>query len=154
MNRTSMAIRSKNLALFASLAFLLASCTQRPNQEPVFPVHGKVLFEDKAAVGAIVWLHPVELVDEKDPVVLADVPRPRAVVEEDGSFHLSTYGTKDGAPVGRYYVAVFWSKTTGGGDDGGEDLLPARYQDAKNSGLPIIAVKSELNELPPFRLTR
>jgi hypothetical protein len=112
-----------------------------------------VLFEDKPAVGAIVWLHPLETIDEKDPTVRAEIQRPRGIVEDDGSFQMSTYGTKDGAPIGRYLVTVFWTKNAGG-DDGGEDLLPPRYQDPKTSGLPVIEIKSEPNELPPFRLTR
>jgi hypothetical protein len=83
--------------------------------------------------------------------------RPTGIVQEDGSFELSTYGVKDGAPAGRYRVTLVWTrKKKGGGDKDEEMLLPARYMDPSQTGLPVVEVKElakgEANVLPPFKL--
>jgi hypothetical protein len=142
------------LACAALLLSSLAGCTQGPPKEAVFPVHGQLLFDKEPATGAVVWLNPVNLLDEKDPKVLAETLRPRGIVQEDGSFEVSTYGTNDGAPPGKYLISIHWTKSTGHGDDGGQSLLPPSYQDPRTAGLPMIEVKREPNMLPPFRLSR
>jgi len=72
-------------------------------------------------------------------------PRPRAEVEPNGSFALSTYGDKDGAPVGDYHVTVTWpGKET-------EDQLQGRYSEAGTSKLKAI-IKEGQNDLPTFEL--
>ncbi len=131
-----------------------AGCRKTEPRRELFPVTGQVFFDKKPARGAVVWFHNIDVIDAKaDPEVLAVEPRPRGVVREDGSFEVSTYGTNDGAPAGRYRLAIFWTRNTGKGDDGGENLLPLHYQDPSNSELPIIEIKSEPNVLPPLYLT-
>jgi len=103
-------------------------------------VRGQVFVQEKPAAGAFVSFVPVnESAENKDA-------RPRAYVEKDGSFTLGTYGDKDGAPAGDYYVLVVW---TGGEDP--EDRLKGRYSDPKKSDLKV-TVKEGPNELKPFML--
>ncbi len=131
-------------------AALLAGCGT--GQKAVFPATGKVMFQGKPAPKAVVWLHP-ETSDGGPGEV-----RPRGEVADDGSFSLSTYKTDDGAPAGRYRVVVFWYKNwlrpAGNGDELGENLLPARYQDPANSGLPIVEIVEGTNAIPTIELKR
>jgi hypothetical protein len=139
------------IRLAVILSFLFALGCGGGSREAVYPVKGQVFYKGKAAAGAVVWFHRV---DVEAPAVgqPATQTPPRGVVQEDGSFELSTYAAKDGAPVGRYRVTVRWTKSRGGGDDE-ENLLPPRYMDPKTSGLPLVEVKAQANELARFDLT-
>jgi len=109
------------------------------NQKPVHPVKGSVTVGGQPAVAAFVLFTPVnEPPDAKDP-------RPRAEVQEDGSFAISTYGAEDGAPLGEYIVTVTWEDRELG------DKLGGRYSDSTRSTLRA-TVKEGANELPPFKL--
>ncbi len=104
------------------------------------PVRGKLFVQDKPAVGAFVLFFPVhEPAEAKDP-------RPRAEVDADGSFQLSTYDANDGAPAGEYIVTVTWP-----GQEDQEDKLSGRYSDPAKSRLRG-TVKEGSNELPAIRL--
>lgn len=66
------------------------------------PVEGHVTINGRPPAGAIVHLYPVgEAVDPRNS-------RPWGMVEEDGSFTLSTYEQGDGAPVGEYIFTIIW----------------------------------------------
>ena len=96
--------------LCLTLACTASSCAKHNKDElAVFPVSGKVLFAGKPTPGAIAILHPVGDPDQKRP-------NPRAVVDREGNFKLSTYRTNDGAPAGDYVVTVDWRKR--GADSG------------------------------------
>jgi hypothetical protein len=127
------------------LALACASCSSKSSQtgvtKPVHPVRGKLFVAEKPAVGAFVLFIPVN--EPPD----SPVPRPRATVQEDGSFQLSTYGENDGAPVGDYRITVVWG--VDGRDD--EDRLQGRYADPDRSGLKH-TVKEGPNEIPAFKL--
>src|SRR5262245_17492557 len=87
------------LPAFALIA--LPSCEQkRYEQIPLYPVRGKVLFDGQPAAGARIQFHPVT------PSERAKYPS--AKVEADGSFALTTFENKDGAPPGEYLVTVRW----------------------------------------------
>jgi hypothetical protein len=109
--------------------------------KPVFPVRGQVFVNDQPAAGAFVLFIPVN-----EPAEPAD-PRPRATVEADGSYSLSTYGENDGAPAGEYFVTVTWP--VDGRDD--EDRLRGRYREPRRSRLTA-TVKDGPTEVPAFRL--
>jgi hypothetical protein len=64
----------------------------------VFPVTGRVLLNGKAVPHAFVVFHPVVLDS-------ANV-RPHAQADGNGSFLLSTYDDRDGAPAGEYRITV------------------------------------------------
>lgn len=109
------------------------------NQKPVHPVRGRVTVRGQPAAGAFVLLVPVnEPPDAKDP-------RPRAEVQEDGSFTIWTYAPDDGAPAGQYVVTVRWEDRDVG------DKLGGRFAEAASSPLRA-SVKEGINELPPFAL--
>jgi len=139
----------------AALAFTLwavslacSSCSGT-NDPPVFPVHGKVLFKGKPASGAFVVLHSV------DPSSMSQKGRPRAVVQDDGSFTVSTYGAKDGAPAGDYAVSITWKTTKvniparKGRPKRVPTNFPEKYKKPKTSGL-VIRVEQTQNKLQPF----
>jgi hypothetical protein len=133
-----------------ALAAPLLGCGE--GQKPVFPATGKVMFQGKPTPKAVVWLHPENSDGSPGEV------RPRGVVNDDGSFSLSTYKTDDGAPAGRYRAVVFWyqnwAKPNGQGDELGKNLLPPRYQDPMKSDLPIVEIKAESNSIPTLELKR
>lgn len=73
---------------------------------PVSPVTGKVLFDGKPPVGAIVRMIPT------DPNMQKVIGSSVGIVEADGTFKTRTYpgGAPDGAPNGDYLVVFFWFK--------------------------------------------
>jgi hypothetical protein len=92
----------------------------------------------------MVVFHPVGNADPK-------APRPFATLEKDGSFELSTYDTRDGAPVGDYAVTLTWElPAKGGDDDSGPDLLRNTvYSNPARTPLKA-TIKPGRNELDPF----
>jgi hypothetical protein len=142
MPRT-LAVRLALRCLLATALLLAVSCSGR---KTVYPVTGKVFFENQPAVGATVLFHPQEK-SEENPV------GPVGRVGEDGTFRLTTYSQEDGAPAGRYTVTIFWGKPSKGGDDFDKILVPARYLTPTTSGLTA-EVPEQATELPPFYLTK
>jgi hypothetical protein len=133
---------SSTLLAAAGLSLVLAGCSD--NRKPVVPVHGKVFFRGRPAEGALVIFNPV---DESDP----NLVKPQGVVSRDGSFEVSTYGEKDGAPEGEYAVTFVWTiqdpKTKREWSP-----LPARLMQPSQSKLRV-TIKDGPNELQPFQLT-
>ena len=131
------------------VGFGSSSCSAKKGQ-PVFPVHGKVFFDGEPATGALVIFHPV---NHHDP----EEGKPRAVVEKDGSFAVTTYAAGDGAPAGEYAVSIRWkTKTVKHPTRKGFPMkvatnFPERYQDPKTSRL-VVRIQEGSNELPPFDL--
>lgn len=124
------------------LALAVVSCGE--NRKPVYPVHGKALFRGRAAEGALVIFNPV---DESDPKPV----KPQGVVASDGSFEISTYGERDGAPAGEYAVSFVWlienPKTKKEWSP-----LSTRLMQPDQAGLRV-TVKEGPNDLQPFQLT-
>src|ERR1051326_6275998 len=89
-----------------ALVLLLPACQEsRYERVALSPVRGKVLYNGQPAVGAEVRLHPVTA-SEKSKFY------PVAKVEADGSFALTTFENKDGAPPGEYLVTVRWDEVS------------------------------------------
>jgi hypothetical protein len=116
-----------------------------------YPVRGEFYWEGKPAAGAVVFFHPLESLGASNEAPAAGV-RPVGRVREDGSFEVSTYGTNDGAPVGRYRLSLVWTKNTSKRTDDEEFLLPVELMDPHKAKLPIVEVKAEPNVLPALRL--
>jgi tetratricopeptide (TPR) repeat protein len=112
------------------------------------PVHGQAFFQNQPIPQASVVLDPAWT---KEP----GFPRPHAVVKDDGSFVLSTYGQEDGAPDGEYRVMVTWFVRTPGEDYDGApsppNNLPAKYGRFDTSGLAVRIEKGK-NEIPALQL--
>lgn len=112
---------------------------------PVHPVVGHMTCGKLIPSGAQVVFHPVA-------GELPDQAVPRAVVRNDGSFVLSTFGTDDGAPTGEYIVTIQWFRV---GKDGspGPNVLPRRYAFPDSSPLRV-AVAEGRNELTHLEVSR
>jgi hypothetical protein len=104
------------------------------SQLPVAPAKGQVFYRGKPlAFGSVMFQSNVG-------------PPARGVIQRDGTFQLSTYGTNDGAVIGQHQVriACFESQIPAGapvarsGEAGvGKSLIPPRYSNLDTSGLRV-----------------
>jgi hypothetical protein len=141
------------IAALAAIQFLAsAGCSKQhdPRFLPVFPATGTVTFKGQPPVGAYIALHPKDAALAKDPKFIP----PRASVQPDGTFVLSSYNSNDGATPGEYVVTFEWHKTikrSNGEPDLGPNLLPPQYSKVKTSPV-IVKIAEGKNELPPIVL--
>jgi hypothetical protein len=70
-------------------------------------VSGKVLYHGDPAAGAVIYFHREGA--PADP----HQPIPFGIVEDDGSFDLTSDGVGDGCPPGKYAVLVEWKGKPG-----------------------------------------
>ena len=136
------------LAAIVAIAMLaFCGCGDSGSQRvPVFKTAGKITFNNRPVDGAFLVLHP-------KAAAAADVPRPTAHVQPDGSFEPTTFDSADGAPAGEYVVTVEWRKLI---NDRGEwvpgpNLLPAKYSNPATSGVTVMVAEGK-NELPAITL--
>jgi hypothetical protein len=116
----------------------------------VSPASGTVTYQGKPLPGAFILFRKAEI----DP----EVPSPTATTGEDGSFALTTYENKDGAPAGDYVVTISTAPTTVVEKkvslkkaERPVDHLKGKYADPKTSGLKA-TIKPGVNRLEPFDL--
>lgn len=126
------------------------------------PVSGKVLYHGQPAAGAVVYFHR-----QATPGTESG-PIPSGVVEDDGSFTLTTDGIGGGARPGKYSVLVEWREEKGDGVvpvksrgnatlvkrsrvRAGADRLKGRYLDISKPML-VAEVAPGAGSLPPFEL--
>jgi hypothetical protein len=132
-------------AVLLSLVVLGSNLFGSSDRVRVHPARGTAMWEGKPLANASIFLHPV---DAKSP----NAPRPRAVVQEDGTFAVGTYRKDDGAPAGEYRVTVQWfNKTRGQGMPA--NVLPRHYAAPDTSGLTVRIQEGD-NQLPPLQLSR
>jgi hypothetical protein len=138
------------IVLVACLAFIPLACGGPEGRVPLFEAFGTVTYQGKPLPGAFV-LFRKEVIDP-------NVPSPTATTGEDGSFVLTTYEDKDGAPAGDYLVAISTAPRTPTEKKVSltkvelpVDHLKGRYGDPKTSGLKV-TIKSGGNKLGPFDL--
>jgi hypothetical protein len=124
------------------LCLTLAACGGSA-QKQVFPVRGQVFMGKKPAAGALVVLRPLE----GDSLEAWPNGYPRATVEDDGAFRITTYTTYDGAPPGEYAVLIQWMKE----QPEEVDVLEGRYADPANPKYRIKVAEGE-NNLEPYHL--
>ena len=130
--------------LLLTVAFLIMGCGGGDDREPVYPVHGQVLYQGRPAEGALVAFHPIDGPD-------AGALKPHGRVEADGSFRLGTYEADDGAPAGEYAGTVDWPDDTPGPPGPRPDRLRGRYSDPQASPFQV-QIREGTNELEPFQL--
>jgi hypothetical protein len=129
------------------------------------PVSGKVLYRGEPAAGAVLYFH------REDAPRAAHQPIPSGIVEDDGSFNLTSDGVGDGCPPGKYAVLVEWKGKPGPEmakpkpargkakavavsrltARNGVDRLKGRYFDIAKPQLHA-EVTPGSNHLPPFEL--
>jgi hypothetical protein len=118
---------------------------------PLFPVKGKVVMDGQPLAGATLIFYATS-----DMPRGAAPQRPRAVVEDDGTFQVSTYDNDDGAPAGQYKVTVSWKGATKGlNNEQIADLpekAPESVQKPRSSKLRV-EVKEGDNSIPTWDLT-
>lgn len=137
---------STGLCGIAIAMVAMTGCSQgTPDRTPVFPAKGTITFKGQPISGALVALHP------KTPV--AGTPNPRANVDKNGAFNVSTYVTADGAPEGDYTLTVLWYKPVKKGTDvvSGPNVIPAKYANPNTSDL-VVSIKQGENDLPAISL--
>jgi hypothetical protein len=138
--------RIRGLTLLAAGLAATAGCSDsEPQLLAVHPVSGAIQFRGQPMGGAFITLHANG--------ASADSPLPRASVQPDGSFALTTYNGHDGAPAGEYVLTVHWYKPVKHGDDwvGGPNVLPSKYASPRTSGLLVTVAEGE-NHLQPIQL--
>jgi hypothetical protein len=132
--------------LLGLVLLILPACEpKRYDRIPLYPVRGKVLFEGQPAAGVEVRFNPV-IPSEKNQFY------PVAKVEADGSFTLTTFENKDGAPPGEYQVTFRWEDISSK-QDPPPDRLKGRYADPKKSPW-CVQVREGANDLEPFQLRK
>ena len=148
-------VRRGAACLIAALCLTTWGCggaSELDNQLPTNPAHGLVSFNSMPIPDATLAFHPVE----SFPGDMVEAI-PRAKVDPDGRFVVSTYKAGDGAPAGEYRVAVSWQGPLDGvNDERGDDadlpeLLPSRYQCPERSCIRVHIQEGE-NEIPPSEL--
>jgi hypothetical protein len=135
----------RGFAATACLVGLLGCSEAKPERVAVHPAAGTFTFKGQPAHGASLTLHTKAAVE--------NVPAPRASVDKDGSFKLSTFSGGDGAPEGEYVVTVRWYKLVKQGSDliAGPNVIPPKYTNPQSSDLTIRIAAGE-NALPPIKL--
>src|SRR5262249_29297988 len=106
-----------------------------------YSAHRKATLEGRPISKALIMFEPVWTKEPKFPL-------PRAVVQEDGTFALGTYGQDDGAPPGEYKVLIQWllKRNDVLEVEGGSlptNYLPARYGKFETSGLTVKIAEGE-----------
>ena len=139
--------RRRSWVAAATALVLAAGCGEPALQRTsVFPTTGSITVKGQPAHGAIVVLHPQ---NAAAPSGLT----PRANVDEQGRFAVSTYDRGDGAPEGDYVVTVMWFKPIKENGDfkAGPNVIPAKYSRAETSNLAV-KIAAGQNVLPPLKL--
>ena len=131
----------RQLNCVAATALILVTGCRSDSRPTLFPVSGQVFMDNRPATHAVIWLHPIE------PSEIG-TRRPHGIVDKEGNFEITTYKPKDGAPAGRYRVAIYWSSPPTSGDEDGESLIPYHYMDPETSALPIVEVEKDPVILP------
>ena len=113
----------------------------------VHPVKGKAVMEGSPMAGAHLVLYPGP--DSKIPVGITS----RGTVADDGTFELSTFDHKDGAPTGEFVVTVVWSKPVivDGETQSGPSLVSTVYSKPDSSPLRI-KITADAKELAPIEV--
>jgi hypothetical protein len=130
------------------LCLVVSGCgAEHGDRPPVHPVGGKLLVAGAPAAKAEVVLYPVNGQG-------LSMVRPHATVEADGSYHLTTFATRDGAPAGNFAVTVVWPGPrveNQAEDEPGPDRLGRRYADPKNPAVSV-HIGSDTTELATIDL--
>jgi hypothetical protein len=96
----------------------LAGCGGSGSPKTCYPVSGELFVAGQPAGGAVIFFQPQD--GSRPEEWTAGFPR--AVVQSDGKFQVSTYETDDGAPAGDYVLLVQWRPA--GSEDSESEAAP------------------------------
>jgi hypothetical protein len=128
------------IVLVASV--LAAGCSDSgPKRLEVFPTTGQVTFQGRPATGAWVVFYPIS----GDTAL----PCPKAQVDGQGNFALTTYDREDGAPAGEYVVTLELRPpvNVGGDIEAGPNVLPPQYSNPETTNI-VATIAAGPNTVP------
>lgn len=146
----SLRIDLLSVTAFFFLMTLAGGCgTRTPTAMKTYPVSGQIKINGKIPSRAEIRFKPAKPLE--DP--LKRSIEPYAIVKEDGSFRVSTYGDADGAPAGDYAVTVVWPKVTveGGEETYGSDQLGNKFSDPRKPVTNIKVIEGD-NVIPEIAI--
>jgi hypothetical protein len=141
-------LTARTAVLALALAALFGSACGRQDRVPVQEARGRVLCDGKPLGAALVALHPV---GNTDPAA----PHPIAYSDKDGTFSLTSYDGKDGAPPGEYVVTVEWRYRERAEYESAEiprNRLPIRFSNPTQSPLRV-RIDSGASDLGDLKVT-
>ncbi len=135
------------LALTLSLLAMSNSGCSSESNATSFPVTGSVIVNGKPAAYARLTFRPASE-DLQEPPVLAKA-------DENGEFMMYVPVPEAAEDIVKYEVSISWripkSPRDRNDPDYGEELLPKKFQDPRQSGLKI-EIDPNVTELAPFEL--
>ena len=139
---------ARGVAALACLVAIIGCGKAKPDRVAVHPAAGTITFKGQPTHGAMVTLHP-----KSGSGPAENLPTPRANVEKDGTFKVSTFNGGDGAPEGEYVMTISWYKLVKNGGDvvAGPNVIPSKYMKPESSNLTVRIAAGE-NTLPPIKL--
>ncbi len=143
-------LRALGVVEFGEEKRAVASPPPRPR---VVPAEGAIFFEGRPAAGARLVFHPYAFFGNEPR-------RAYAVADAAGRFHVSTFGTSDGAVPCSYLVTVDWIPPCPPGGDAEKyadlgNVAPKRFQNVDSTPLRVKVVDTNAAvKLPPLHMSR
>jgi hypothetical protein len=127
-----------------ALSLICLGCGGEDWQAATYPAAGQISINGQPPAGAVVELHSVgEKPDARNS-------RPWGIVQDDGTFTLSTYERGDGAPLGDYALTVRWPPDVS--QPSLADRLGGAYTRAEGSPWRV-TISEGSNELQKIEIT-
>lgn len=122
----------------------LCGCHESQSSPSAFRVKGRLFVDDQLAAKACIAFCPVDKTKSQGRC-------PVAITQQDGSFELTTYAMKDGAPEGDYRVTVTWPDESMPVDEcecvdpKQHDRLSGKYADPDTTSLLVTVLPKDKN---------
>ena len=133
-------VKSVPTGIGVASVFALVACLSGcgDGQPPTYPAGGRVVFTDGSPLrGGNIEFAP------KEGTIKTSA---RAMIEDDGTFRLSTFGDGDGAMGGVYRVSLIPARRRGEQVGMAPRSLDGKYQDPNSSGLEATVSPDSPNE--------
>jgi hypothetical protein len=96
-------------------------------EPPLYPVHGKVMYQGQPAAGATVILR------RQDPEPNTTPPGPVGQVDDEGNLSVAVEERGEGAPAGKYAALIQWRARA----EGAEEPKPAPAKKGRRAVVPV-----------------
>ena len=138
-----MGLRRELIFILAVASGLACTGCGEDWQAQTYPAHGRITINGEPPAGAVVELRSTgEQPDVRNS-------RPWGIVQQDGTYTLSTYEQGDGAPAGDYKVVVRWPPDVS--QPSLADRLSGAYASSEKSQWSVSITEGE-NQLPPIEI--